>query len=161
MNPSTDSEKYAGLNLPDLMEMMHTVVYPDTISMSPETIGWQLLGLWTLACALLITIEQIRRYRANRYRREAIRLVSGLDVHNQQAAAEVAILVKRTAIAAFPRSKVAALTGHDWQKFLLQSTQNKLNTTEVQAICSAAYDPKVQVIEVQNAAIRWIRLHRA
>lgn len=154
-------DKFAGLNLPDLMERMHGVVYPDAISMFPATIGWKLVGLWVLACLLLITIHQVRRYRANRYRREAIRLVSQVKPTEESAAQHIASLVKRTAIAAFPRSQVASLTGSQWQAFLLESSSEKLESREALLLSSAAYNPGVDTVQVQQAAIRWIRFHHA
>ena len=143
------------------MDMMHGIVYPGPISMFPETLGWQLLGAWFLTCVLLILIDQVRRYRANRYRREAIRLVSRLNVELPNTAAKIATLVKRTAIAAFPREEVASLTGKDWQAFLEQSAARKLSLEEVEVLASAAYDPGVSAKKAQSAAIKWIRLHHA
>ena len=38
------NERFEGLNLPQLMDLMHGLVYPDPVSWMPQTIGWQLLA---------------------------------------------------------------------------------------------------------------------
>ncbi len=161
MSQSEIPERYAGLNLPDLMELMHGIVYPEAVNLMPQTVGWQILAIWLVACGAIICVDLARKYRANRYRREAIRLINGIEQRDTKAAQEIAALVKRSAIAGFPRSTVASLTGEKWQHFLYQTSQQKLALDEVALLTRAAYDPSVQFDDVREVAIRWIRVHHA
>jgi hypothetical protein len=100
----------AGLNLGPLQE-------PSAVPFTFSTIGWPILGAVVLILMVIVAILTIRKYRHNRYRREALaelqQVVRGeLDfVHSM-------VLVKRTAIHAFGRDEVGKLTGTDWLKFL-------------------------------------------
>lgn len=98
------------------------IVLPEPVSWWPQTIGWKLLalalGLWLL----------YRLYRAaelwwkNRYRRAAL---AQLDALQRQAPeqyeavlASLPELLKATALHAYPRTEIAALSGDEWLAFL-------------------------------------------
>lgn len=98
---------------------------PPAISWMPQTPAWAVLGVVLLWVALWAAWRALRRYRANRYRREALAELSLLaqrmgadDVQRAQALAAVAALLKRTALAAWPRETVAASSGEVWGRFL-------------------------------------------
>lgn len=87
---------------------------PPPVSMMPQTCGWAVLGLILLAACIFVAIHMWRRYQANAYRRYAI---EELDAARDDPAAIAAIL-RRTALAAYPRRDVAGLAGDDWLRFL-------------------------------------------
>ena len=66
----------------------------------------------------------LRRFRKNRYRRLALEELAVIEQELQQperrakALAEIPVLLKWTALAAFPRSEVAGLSGEKWLAFL-------------------------------------------
>ena len=103
---------YEGLNLPELLALMHEIVLPDAISRMPEGPGWWILFAWLVACSVIFARYLLLRRKANAYRREATVLLRDIaadkSLSGAQAAEQIAILVKRTALAAYPRETVVA-----------------------------------------------------
>jgi hypothetical protein len=98
---------------------------PPAVSWAPQTLAWAVLGVVLLLVALWAAWRAVRRYRANRYRREALAelslLAQRIDADAAQRAralADAAALLKRTALAAWPRETVAASSGEGWGRFL-------------------------------------------
>lgn len=104
----------APLNLIDLLDRLIEPPEPIPVSMMPQTWGWAALGLILLAACTIVAILLWRRYRANAYRRDALRELEG--VRDDPAA--IAAILRRTALAAYPRRDVAGLAGDDWLRFL-------------------------------------------
>jgi len=108
-----------------LIKELADVSVPAAPSWLPQTQGWAVFGVVLLLAAFWAGWRALRRYRANRYRREALvelsALESSVDAGNEQrvrALASATVLLKRTALAAWPREQVAALSGEGWGRFL-------------------------------------------
>lgn len=99
-----------------LIHGIDEIVLPEPVSLWPSTIGWKLLGLALIAYALYKLTQAIRRWWHDRYRREALRQLSTLAPDAQLAA--LPFLLKTTALQAYPREQVAALSGEQWLGFL-------------------------------------------
>lgn len=92
----------------------------------PQTVGWPVAGGVLLIVALWAGWRWLQRYRADRYRRaaqaELARLhpaLAGDAVTRADALLTMAALLKRTALAAWPREAVASLSGAAWCSFLV------------------------------------------
>ncbi len=158
------SEKYEGLSLPQLLDLMHEIDVPEAVSWTLQTKGWLVLGCWLLAVSILSLIKVVLRHRRNRYRRVALELVDQVNTHsdNPGAAGEIAAIVKRTALVAYSRDDVASLCGPGWAQFLYESSGNDSRMKEsVKLIAAAAYRPGVDAQELVEPAKRWIRTHHA
>lgn len=154
--------RFEGLNLPQLLELMHPIVEPEPVSWLPATVGWWVLLCWLLAVTVLGLARWLVRRRRNRYRRESLKSLGAIDPTAAGAAAEVAAIVKRTALAAYPREEVAALTGTDWSDFLARTAAGEPLVAEcAPAIARAAYVDDVSAAEIIEPAMRWVRRHRA
>jgi hypothetical protein len=108
----------------------------------------------------------MRHRRRNRYRRQAEAeldaIAARVDSEPAAAAAEIAGLVKRTALAAYPRGRVAALHGSDWAGFLRESTNDDATVAgAADRLAAAAYRPDAVGEGLVEPARRWIRKHRA
>jgi hypothetical protein len=109
------------------LRSLHDISMPPPVSWLPQTWGWALLAALLLSALLFLGIAALRRYRNNAYRREALRELVRLeneigDAESRGSAfPELAELLKRTALAAWPRAKIAALTGEGWLRFLVNS----------------------------------------
>lgn len=109
------------------LQKLADIAQPQPVSWIPQTWGWAVLA--ALAAALLAWgLWRWRRHRIrNRYRREALvaldRIEAGLDDRDSRAdaASEAAALLKRVALAAWPRQAVAALSGAEWVDFLRET----------------------------------------
>ena len=158
--------RYDGLNLVELLDLMHGLVMPDPVSLLPMTPGWWTLAGWLLAVSTLTARHIFKRRRRNRYRREALKLLDAIeretDLTPFESAQRISALLKRTALAAYPRQQVASLSGKKWASFLVEST-NKDSQISAAAdmLASAAYRPDADGSLLSDPARRWIRLHRA
>lgn len=135
------------LSLADLRE----IVLPPVPSPWPPAPG---LVVW-LALALVLAVSAWRAYRyrrrRNAYRRAGLALLAG-----SASVYEVSVALKRVALAAWPRERVAALHGAGWSRFLNDSCPR----------CGFAADvwsrpEQVADTVLRAQAARWIRRHRA
>ena len=157
---------YEGLNLPQLLELMHELVMPEPISRMPEGPGWWIFTGWLVLVAAISVRALIERRHRNRYRREAMAALDRIEAdaagNPAAAAARVAVLLKQTALAAYPRADVAALYGEDWARFLNESASNDPVVQEASMqLASASYHPDADGRDLISPARRWIRVHRA
>ena len=158
--------RFDGLNLAELAELMHGLVMPDPVSLLPTTPGWWILFGWLLAVLVLAGWYLLKRRRQNRYRREALAALKCIDRQTDLSAAEAAqqigSLLKRTALAAYPRQQVASLSGTEWAQFLKKSANDDRQIAKAaESLAAAAYRPDADGRKLSAPARRWIRKHRA
>ena len=113
-------------NAPDPLQELRDVHLPDPISWWPPAFGW-----WMILGALFVFVSLGLWARAYRQRTRPRRLaLAQLQEVKQQFAAYsdeqqtmtlLSDLLRRVAIAVFPRSHVAGLSGQSWLQFLDQT----------------------------------------
>ena len=153
---------YEGLNLPQLIDRMHDLIMPAPISFFPQTIGWVILLLWLVAVLATLVVHRFIQYRRNRYRREALVLLQSIQAKSDRStqAADIAILLKRVALAAYARTDVGSLYGRDWADFLVRSCNNdSLIVAHAQSFAGLAYDHRIDPQQLYEPAKRWILVH--
>lgn len=160
------SSRYEGLSLPQLLDLMHELVIPEPVAWIPQTAGWWVALGWLLAVILLVAVAIQRRRRRNRYRRDALRALQAVganrDLAPQASARAVAEILKRAALAAYPRDRVASLHGDAWARFLRESSGNDRQVQgAAEQLAAAAYRPDADGARILEPAKRWVRLHRA
>lgn len=147
-----------GLGLVDLLDLLEPVPEPMAVPLTPQTPGWIVLGLVVVAIGWWIGARALRHWRANAYRRAALaRLAQCGD-----DPAELARLVRQTALAGFGRRAVAARTGADWLAFL-DATVGGTGFSEGpgRVLIRAPYSPDSTPDAALTALVRdWIRGHR-
>lgn len=151
------TEDLSTLNLVELLDLLEPAPEPVPVSLWPQTAGWIWLGLILAALAIWIGRHLVRRYRANAYRRAAL---AELDSASDQPAA-LAEIVRRTALAAYPRSEVAGLHGESWLSFLDErygGTGFRQGAGRI--LASAAYAPTDPAVGLAPLVATWIRRHR-
>lgn len=158
--------QYDGLNLPQLLNLMHELVMPEPVAWLPQTPGWWIVLGWILAVLLLLAWQFAKRRRRDRYRRDALAELKAIAAQPELGPAEsaqhIAALLKRTALVAYPREDVAALYGDDWASFLKESAGNDRQVRDAaDSLAAAAYRPDADGSVLTGPARRWIRLHRA
>jgi len=150
------------------------IAVPDPVSWYPQTWGWWVLVGALVVAALVFAVRRIRRYVANRYRRAALEelaaLEATLDNESRRAAAlaELAVLLKRTALGAWPRAEVASLSGRAWIDFLRRhGGRTDIDERMAQFLDDTEYRPEslasVSPEDAQacaQAARGWIEGHR-
>lgn len=160
MNP------YEGLNLADLIALMHELVVPAPVSWLPQTPGWWIVLGWLMAVLLLGVWRLVVHRRRNRYRRDALaelKIIEGQSqLSPQESAQHIAALIKRTALVAWPRNDVASLYGSDWARFLTKSANDdKQVAAAAERLATAAYQSDADGRTLAAPARRWIRRHHA
>ncbi|MEN8210631.1 MAG: DUF4381 domain-containing protein [Thermodesulfobacteriota bacterium] len=130
---------------------LRDIVVPDSPPLWPFAPGALLLiGIFFLIVFYGAYLIYYRR-KMNRYRRAGLVLIgSAVTVH------DVSVILKRVALAAFEREKVASLYGTDWLSFLNGSCIGCEFSGFFKKEPSQKADPKDL-----DLAARWIRLHKA
>jgi hypothetical protein len=106
------------------LQKLADIFVPRPVSWMPQTWGWGVLAAVALALLGWAIAHSLRRYAANRYRREGLseldRMEARLADEDERAKALAALpeLLKRVALAAWPRIEVAPLSGKSWIAFL-------------------------------------------
>jgi hypothetical protein len=156
------------------LEKLHEILLPDPVSWIPQTVGWYVvLGLILLVTGWWV-YGRLRRFRRNRYRRLALAELAVIEGELQQperrakALVEIPVLLKWTALAAFPRSEVADLSGERWLTFLDKTMRGKDFTEGVgRLLPELAYAPALGIATLSDERIgsllqltrRWIERH--
>lgn len=161
------------ISIPGL-EKLHEIVLPPAVSWMPQTAGWYaLFGLIGLVAVWLIFMR-VRNIRANRYRRLALKRLDGIagkvtvPESRESVLTELSSLVKWTALRAYPRTRVAGLSGSQWLFFLDRSLGgNDFTQGEGRVLAELAYVPASRISSLSDATIsrlidlvrRWITEH--
>jgi hypothetical protein len=157
------------------LEKLHEILLPDPVSWMPQTAGWSavfgLIGVITV----WRVYGRFRRFRKNRYRRIALAELEVIERKMQQpekrrrALAEIPVLLKWTALAAFPRSEVAGLSGEKWLAFLDKTMGGKgFTEDEGRLLPELAYAPPPRISKLPDEtagrllqlARQWIKVHK-
>lgn len=151
------NEDLTDLTLVELLDLLEPVLEPAPISMWPQTIGWVVLGLAVVVAAGWGVYRWISARRADAYRRTALAEIAAAA----DDPATLAAIVRRTALAAYPRGQVAGLHGDAWLAFL-DATGGDLAFTEGSGryIAAAPYRPYGPDPELTEAVRGWVRQHR-
>lgn len=120
---------------------------PSLWPFAPEL--WFVVTVFTVV-VLLILWHWILAWKTNAYRRAGSALLT-----ESTTVRDVSIVLKRVALAAFPREDVASLYGKDWTRFLSDTgTQEDLSEIDT----SDSSTPATR--ELIDRASSWIRHHR-
>lgn len=155
------------------LEGLADIANPQPVSWMPQTWGWA-----ALAVVLLLTLTTwVWRWRqrvlANRYRVEALTALTALETRARdrqtraEALAQIAELLKRTALAAYPRTEVAQLSAAAWVQFLRDrglpagdDAAALLDDLEYRPRAALGAMSDGDTAAVIGAARRWIEEHR-
>jgi len=153
---------------------LQEISLPAPVAYVPQTIGWLVVALLLLVLVGWLAWRARRRWLANAYRREAASelasISSALRTNHPEAIASLPELLKRTAIAATSREKVAALTGPEWLAFLDRTLGGDAFTRGAGPwLTRIAYADRAQCAQIPGAdrealmklARRWIEHHHA
>ncbi|MBO9435963.1 DUF4381 domain-containing protein [Ruegeria sp. R13_0] len=146
-----------GKSLVDLLNMLEPAPEPSPISMMPQTWGWAALAVLLLVVLFAAVSVFRKNRRANAYRRAALEELSAPDIPT----ARIAEVLRRTALAAYPRDKVAGLYGDEWVKFLNQSSDMpSLNQELSHALTEAPYKTTPSNEDLRQMARHWVKSHK-
>jgi len=151
---------------PGSLQNLNEIVQAGPVAWWPPAPGWYVLaGVLALAAAWA-TFRGLVRWQRSRYRREARRELDAIRRDGPAAAPRVPVLLKRVALSAWPRERVAGLTGEDWLTFLDRAAQGGGFSGRGGALLErAAYGAGAALSAEEFEALcaearRWIREHR-
>jgi Ca-activated chloride channel family protein len=136
---------------------------PPEVSLWPQTWPSRIVIVLLIVGLIAGLWWFIRWWHANRYRRAALAELDTI-VSSGPAPGSLAVLVRRTALAAFPRAEVAALSGRDWLAFLDSSYGGTgFSQGPGKVLAAAPYEPYATGADdnaLADLVRRWIRKHR-
>jgi Domain of unknown function (DUF4381) len=141
------------------LEKLHDFQQPAPPSWMPHTTAWYVLFAVVAVASVWIAIRMARMWWRNRYRREALTELESTSPEHFSA------LLKRTALAAWPREAVAQLNGREWLKFLDGSAEKRCfgeapgNRIEEIAFSGARISADEERT-LRALVAQWIRRHR-
>jgi hypothetical protein len=138
-----DENQYSLSNLRD-------IVIPDAPPFWPPAPGvWVALGM-VVAILIFVAWRLHTLHNRNAYRKAGLMLLGSV-----QTAYDVSVVLKRVALAVFPREQVASLYGDDWAAFLHQTCPRSYYKALVSSDSGA--EPGEDLLELAGT---WIRHHR-
>ncbi len=129
---------------------LRDIAVPDPPPLWPPAPGFWVLLIIAAAVLLALILWWHRARARNAYRRAGLTLLN-----TARTAREVNIIVKRVALAAFPRSAVAPLWGDAWVAFL-DDTCRRARFSSLGEVDSEAEASST----LRSEAGTWIRHHR-
>lgn len=133
------------------LQNLRDIVVPEPPPLWPPAPGVWILLIVALAVVLVLALWWWRARQRNAYRR------AGLDLlEDARTSRDINIVLKRVALAVWPRAEVAPLYGNDWATFL-DGACSRTNFVTAGAI----EDGTEPSPELQRLARTWIRHHRA
>ena len=151
------NDDLSGLTLIELLDLLEPVPEPAPVSLWPQTAGWIWLGVIIAAVAVFLVRRWLRTHRANAYRRAALKEIATLD----DDPAALAVVLRRAALAGYPRSAVAGLHGEAWLGFLDQAYGGtEFRGGPGRAVAIAPYGAAQAAPGLAALAARWVRTHR-
>ncbi|MGK7913872.1 MAG: DUF4381 domain-containing protein [Synechococcus sp.] len=154
-----------------LLELQE-IKLPEPVTWVPQTIGWFLLAGVLVAVFGLWGVKRYRHWRKNRYRRVAIQTLAEIEADIRAgelySLARLASLLKRVALQAYPRNRVAPLQGEEWLCFL-DATYGGTDFTQGagRIVAEIAYAPPSSyrrlsassIAELLQVTRQWIATH--
>jgi hypothetical protein len=155
---------------PSPLDQLADIHLPDGVSWWPLAPGWWILLALFILAALGFFIWR-RRQMQNTYRVIAQQELTAIYSQFQQSSDSAAylhalsILLRRTALTAYPHSFNASIKGIDWLHWLdavCPTLQEKFSSDLGQTLLSSAYqkNPQVDVYGLQQLSTQWIAQHR-
>lgn len=142
---------------PASLENLYDIVEPPPVPWWPPAPGWWILAALLFAAACALAIHRYRKWRADAYRRAALR-----QVEAARTTGELATILKRTALAAFPRTEIASLAGAKWRRWL-EKTGGQAASEEVARLLEVGVYRNPESSETSALAaftLHWITRHK-
>jgi len=143
---------------------LNPIVPPDPVGVLPLAPGLQVLLVILLLAFFVLAWRRWLAWRDNRYRREALRALRALPDDRG-----IPDLLRRAALSAYDRERVAPLLGAAWHRFLDETAGQTLFS----GACGARLDqlsygggsatdptPASAPLSLREAATRWLKTHR-
>lgn len=142
---------------PTSLQNLRDIAEPAPAPSWPPAVGWWILFVVAAAFGMWLAFRAWRRWRANAYRRAALK-----ELRSATSFVEVAEILKRAALSAFPRTDVASLSGEAWSDWLRQTSDQELPVPVAETLEHGVFDGTTgkNRVDVTSFVASWIRHHR-
>jgi Domain of unknown function (DUF4381) len=107
--------------IPDLLKQLRDIHYPPAIKIWPLAVAWYVVIAFFLCALVAIFYRRFRQYKRDQLKRMVLKQIEELQEKRgmgKNISEELSKLLKRAALARYPRHEVAGLFGEDWLLFL-------------------------------------------
>lgn len=151
-------------NPADPLAALRDIHVPEAPGFWPPAPGWIVLCGFVAVLGLAAAVMAARRWRAGRFRRQALASLQSLHARHvagapdTEIAIELSALIRRVALARCPREEVAGLTGDRWLAWL-EATLPGIGASARTALLDAPYARRCRfdVARALTACEHWIR----
>ncbi len=151
-----------------LLRDITELTLPQAIPLYPVAIGWQLLALLLGIFVVFKLWRFALKWRKDKYRRDAAALLTRLPLTPDALAQQLLFILKLTALQAYPRGKVARLSGEELLTFLeTESPGSGFATKRGKLLVALAYQSKGSTVSeaselaaITNMTKQWIANHK-
>ncbi len=146
---------------PASLKNLHDIITPQPVPWWPPAPGWYVVLSLLIIFLFFLIIRGILRYRKNAYRRAALAVLEKTG-EGPDKLAFIAALLKRTALAAYPREQVASMAGKAWVRWLSETSGLDVPAPVREALQHGVYGaaPVTDTQALTDFASKWIRRHR-
>ena len=157
------------MNDPGSLQNLNDILAPAPATWWPPAPGWYAVLAVALVLLTVHLFRMLKAWRKDTYRREALRELDAALAGEGDAASQVPALLKRAALAAWPRQDVACLNGPAWHAFLDKTACTDLFCDGAGVIldklsygASGGHRPSGADLEqLRTASEYWLKHHRA
>jgi hypothetical protein len=141
------------------LDKLHDFYQSSPPAWTPQTIGWYVVFVLFGLLIVWLIFRTVRHWMRNRYRREALRELAATSPD------QFSTLLKRTALAVWPRERVASLNGKAWLTFLSETAADGafhhapgslIEDIALRSTLLSAADEQT----LRQLTANWIRRHR-
>ncbi len=155
----------------DTIPALAQFIEPSPVKFAPDAPGWYVLCGVLILSLLLVAFLIYRKYKRNRYRREAIGWLEQMEkqlVGNHEYARIVYtadMLAKQISIQVYGREATAALRGSEWIDYLNKSNSSVSFSETDEHLLQSVYEKEVEISETQAMGFttkikQWIKKHQ-
>lgn len=145
----------------DLSPLKDVHLPPEPLFFPPAIGWWLIMGVILTFSLLMILFFYFWKLSPKRY---ALRLLKKIEVQKlplAETGVQLDVLLKRVALIAFPREKVASLSHKEWADFLIHHGNGTLSAEQADFIVSSVYLPHQKAVAISteklyNAIKEWI-----
>ncbi len=140
------------------LDNLRDIVVPSAVPWWPPAPGWWIVSAVLLVVLIVAGFHAWRVWRGNAYRRAALR-----ELRQAVSVGEIAEILKRTALCAYPRTDVAALSGSSWCQWLTETGGGKVPDDVAEALSRGVFSGQqsLDVFDVRLFAEAWINRHES
>ena len=159
---------------PASLQNLNDIVLPAATGWWPLATGWYVVLILLLLALVWFAYQVIQRWTKNRYRRAALGELESITAAIEDGSSkeislrQIPVLLKRSALSAFPRNEVASLSGGRWYDFLNSKVLSPLFTeTVTNTLENISYSTgdlstvkDQEITDLLGATRHWIKNHQ-